>query len=59
MVPQYDVDEEMKKMRYHDMLMDDIREFVRFSRCKTLNDMTDKVCEWEIELEVWAKRKPE
>ena len=28
LVPQYQADEEMKKMRYHDMMQDDIREFV-------------------------------
>ena len=28
LVPQYATDEEMKKVRYHDMLWDDIRDFV-------------------------------
>lgn len=39
LVPQYAVDEEMKKTRYQNMLRDDIRELVSFSGCKTLNDM--------------------
>lgn len=29
----------MKKIRYHDMLRDEIRGFVRFLGCKTMNDM--------------------
>ena len=39
LVPQYAADEEMKKTRYHDMLRDDIREFVIFSGCKTLKSV--------------------
>ena len=35
LVPQYVADEEMKKTRYHDVLRDDIREFVSFSACWT------------------------
>ena len=31
LVSQYVADEAMKKMRYHDMLRDDIMEFVMFS----------------------------
>ena len=38
-VLQYVAGEEMKKVGYHDMLMDDIREFVSILGCKTLNDM--------------------
>ena len=49
LVPQYTVDEVMRKTRYHDMLRDNIKEFVSFSRCKTLNNMD---CELEIELEL-------
>lgn len=30
-----------------------------FSRCKTLNDKVEKDREWEIELELWIKRKLE
>ena len=39
MVLQYVVDKEMRKTSYNDMLGDDIREFLSFSGCKTLNDM--------------------
>ena len=39
LVLQHVADKEMKKTRYHDMLRDDIKEFVRFPRCKTMNDM--------------------
>ena len=33
LVPQYVANEEMKKTKYHDMLRDDIREFVSMSSC--------------------------
>ena len=49
---QYDGDEEMRKTRYHDMLREDIREFVTFLGCKTLNDMIEKALKREIELEL-------
>ena len=39
LVPQYATDDKMKKVRYHDMIGDDIREFVSLSGCETLNDM--------------------
>ena len=39
LVPQYATDEQMKKVWYHDMLRNDIREFMSVSGCKTLNDM--------------------
>ena len=42
LVPRYTVDEESRKTRYHDMQREDIREFVNFSGCKTLNDMIEK-----------------
>ena len=48
--PQYTTDEVMKKTSYHDMLRDDIREFVLFSGFKTLNDMIERAHEQEIEL---------
>lgn len=57
LVLQYVVDEEMKKMRYHDMLRDDIRKFVSISGCRTLEDMIDRAQEQEIELELRTKRK--
>ena len=45
LVLQYGEDEEMKNKRYHSMLRDDIREFVSFSRCKTLNEVVEKARE--------------
>ena len=39
LVPHYVADEEINKTRYHDLLRDDIKDFMSFSRCKTLNDM--------------------
>ena len=39
LVPHYATDKDMKKVRYHDMLRDDIREFVSLLGFKTLNDM--------------------
>ena len=41
---------EMKKVRYHDMLINEIREYVSFSGCKTSNDMIVRAHEREIEL---------
>ena len=49
----------MKKVLYHDMLRDDIREFVSRSSCKTLEDMIARAREREIDLEHLGKRKPE
>ena len=59
LVPQYVVDEEMKKARYHEVLRDDIREFVNRSSCKTLEDMIFRAREREIDLEQIRKRKPD
>lgn len=59
LVPQYIADEEMMKTRYHDMLRDDIREFVSFSGCKNLNDMIERARERAIELELRMKRMSE
>ena len=42
LVPQYVTDDEMKQVRYHDMLRDDIRKFVSISECETLNDMISR-----------------
>ena len=39
------------------MLRDDIREFVSFTGCKTLNEMVEKAREKEMELEFHTKRK--
>ena len=41
------------------MLRYDIREFVSFSGCKTLNDMIEMAREQEIKLELQTKWKPE
>ena len=46
----------MKKVRNHDMLRDDSREFVSISGCKTLNDMISRACKWKIYLEHIDKR---
>lgn len=39
MVLQYSTYEEMKKTRYHNILREDITEFIRFLACQTLEDM--------------------
>ncbi|KAL7585243.1 hypothetical protein Lser_V15G45405 [Lactuca serriola] len=57
LVPQYVASEEMKKARYHDILKDEIREFLSMSSCNTLDDMIDQAHEQEIELETMRKRK--
>ena len=59
LVLQYATNKEMKKARYHDMLMDSIEDFVSLLGCKTLNDMIARVREWEIDLEHLRKRKSE
>ena len=59
LAPQYVTDEEMKKVRYHDMFRDDIMEFVSLSGCETLKDMIARAQEREIDLEHLGKRKPE
>ena len=41
------------------MLRDDIREFVRFTGCKTLNEMAEKARERVMELDTRMKRKNE
>ena len=58
-VPQYVMDEEMKKAGDHEMMRSDIREFVSRSTCKTLEDMIARAREREIDLEHIRKRKPE
>ena len=57
LVPQYTADEEMRKTRYHDMLRDDIHEFVSLLGWKTLEDMISRAREWEIDSELLKKRK--
>ena len=58
MVPRYGEDEEMKKAQYHEISRSDIRQFVSRSTCKTLEDMTVRAREREIDLEIEKKRKP-
>lgn len=58
LAPQYVADEEKKKMRYHDIFRDDIREFVRIMGCRTLEDMIDRAWERDIKLELWTKCNP-
>ena len=58
LVPQFTADEEAKKVRYQDMLRDDIRKFMSLSGCDTLNDMISRTQECEIDLEHLGKRKP-
>ena len=41
------------------MLRDDIREFVSFTGCKTLNEMVEMAREREMELHFRTKQKPE
>lgn len=59
LVPQYAANEEMKKMRYHDMLTTDISDFVIFSACQELVDIIARAQEGEqeINLENLRKRK--
>ena len=56
LVPQYAADEGMKKMGCHDMLQDDIREFVSILGCETLNDIISRTREKDIDLEHVRKR---
>ena len=55
LVPQYMADEEMKKVRYHEMLRSDIRQFVSRSICKTVNNMIAWAMEKEIDLDMEKK----
>ena len=57
LVPQYVVDEEMKKAKYHDMLKDEIWEFVSMSSCRRLEDMIVRARERQIDMETVRKRK--
>lgn len=59
LAPHYTVDEEMRMKIYYDMLREDIREFMRYSRCKTMNDMIEMAYKREIELVLKTKRKLE
>lgn len=55
LISQYTTKEEIKNTRYHDMLRDEIREFVSMSSCRTLEDMIAIAQEWEIELKLQTK----
>ena len=59
LIPQYAEDEDLRRTQYHSMLREDIREFVSFTGCKTLNEMVDKAREREMELDLCTNRKPE
>ena len=48
----------MIKVKYHDMLKDDIREFVSLSGCD-LDDIIARVRERDIDLEHLRKRRPQ
>ena len=45
LVPRYAADEEMGNTQYHDMSRSDIREFITFSACPTLDNMIATVQE--------------
>ena len=57
LLSQYVTDEEMRKMRYHDIPREDIREFMSFLWCKTPNDMIEKANKQYIGLELRSKGK--
>lgn len=57
LVPQYATNKEKKKTQYHDMLMEDIRDFVSFSACHTLDDMIARAQKREIDLEHLGKEE--
>ena len=59
LVPQYVVHEEMKNRRYHDMLRDDIWDFVSLSNCKNLDETIARAREQDIELKVQTKCRSE
>ena len=52
-------EEETEKVRYQDILQNDSREIVSISGCKTLNDMTSRARERDIDLENIVKREPD
>lgn len=47
----------MKNAKYHDMLKDNIWEFMSMSNCKKLEGMIDLAGEQEIDMETMWKRK--
>ena len=46
----------MKKAQYHDMLKDEIREFVSMYSCNTLDGKIARACKREIDSETMRKR---
>lgn len=58
LVWQYAGNEDMKKNMYHDMLRNDIMDFVSVSSCQTLEQTINQAQEQEIELQFWKKRNP-
>ena len=59
LVPQYATDKEMKKTRYDDMLKPEIKEFVSYLACLTLDNMIARACERKIDMEHIRKWKVE
>ena len=57
LIPWYSTKEDMRRTRYHSMLRDDIREFLSFTGCKTLNEMVKKARKREMELDFHTERK--
>ena len=49
----------MKKVRYHDILRNDVRKFVSISGCETLNGMISRAQEREIDFEHIRKKGPD
>lgn len=47
----------MNKVRYHDMLKDEIHELVSISGCNSLDNMIARAREGETYLELVSKRK--
>ena len=58
LLPQYAAEEEIKKVRYHEILRSDIRQFVSRSRCRTLEDIISRAMERNIDIEIEKNRKP-
>ena len=57
LIPQYAADEDLRRTLYYSMLREEIREFVSFTECKTLNEMVEKAHEKELELDSRTKQK--
>lgn len=55
-ITQYTINEGMKKEKYHDMLRDDIRQFLSLSGCKTYNNMIARARERDSDLELLGSK---